>query len=158
MLARNDEAAPAAAKPIEKHRIVTLTNRAPIRINEDEWPVIAQGGDGEGCFEAPWQWSISIRVRRKQQTKRNFFHDYENSHIIHATYSVRDDTREPDDPCNQTVRVGRVLTEKQSGTDLWKHIFEVGEELRERILIERFRKRVTLAVDDCFAHLSPGEI
>jgi hypothetical protein len=34
-----------------KTRVITLTNRAPVRINEDDWHVIAEGSVYAGQFE-----------------------------------------------------------------------------------------------------------
>lgn len=140
-----------AALPQVKHRTITLTNRAPIRIVEDEWPVIAQGISCYAVDGAPYSWEVAIRVRRKKES--------DISHIVHANYSRQDDDFEPDngaDKYNQTVRVGREFhTElrSSSGVSLSKQIFEVGEELKARILDPAMHVFVMHAVDRCFAAL-----
>ena len=51
-----------------KTRTITLTGRAPVRIREDEWPVIASGSykdwDNQYEFQANRVWKVSIRVRQ----------------------------------------------------------------------------------------------
>jgi hypothetical protein len=142
--------APITAAVAEKHRTITLTNRAPIRIVENDWPVIAQGVCGDEPNEAPWGWEISIRVRRENKK-------YSPRYIIHAKFSTRDETRDYDDAVNQLVRVGRVLDWQEGANRLWKHISEVGDELRARIINDHLRKRVVCAVDACFAKLPAQE-
>jgi hypothetical protein len=130
-----------AVPPEPKMRTITLTNRAPIQIDETEWPVIAQGTCG---WEHPGfcaGWNIEFRVRHgKWKT------------IIHANYASWEEDREDND---QKVRVGRVITNHEAASDLWKHMLEVGEELRSRIAAERLKKHVVYALDECFANLKP---
>jgi hypothetical protein len=138
------------AVPVVKHRTITLTNRAPIRIIEDQWPVIAEGKCGYDITGAPYGWEISIRVRREDK-----FTTMEPRHIIHAHYTSFDDNERDED--NQTVRVGHLLDGREALANLWKHILEVGDELRERIANEHMRKHVVHAVDGCFAKLPPHD-
>jgi hypothetical protein len=143
---------PTAAAAADKRRTITLTNRAPIKIIEDDWPVIAQGACGQD--HPPYGgWGIEIRVRRQKSAF--------GSAIIHAKYELED----PQDQENggQTVRVGRILRcsdedENLWNKKLWLEIAAVGEELRSRIAIEGMRKYVTYALDDCFAQLPPTEM
>ena len=132
---------PTAKEPPEpKTRTITLTGRAPIKIVEDDWPIIAQGVssyDGE----APWYWGVEFRVRQNK-------HGY--SLVIHGKYTYYDETNED----GQLVRVGRLLSGSDT-SDLWKHMQEVGEEMRSRILIEKHQKHVTFALDQTFANLPP---
>jgi len=153
MLAPNEagrEPAPEP-KPVEpKLRTITLTNRAPIQIVEDEWPEVAHGRCGYDHPGDIFQWNISIRVRRENH-KKHGSHIYGGGRvIIHAKYSYWDENHQDD---SQTVRVGRLLTADESARDLWKHILGVGDELRERIANEHWRKQVIHAVDACFANL-----
>lgn len=52
-----------------KYRTITLTDRAPVRIREDEWPQIAHGlrhseWDNQYEFQANRTWRCDIRVRQ----------------------------------------------------------------------------------------------
>lgn len=46
-----------------KTRVITLTNRAPVRINEDDWHVIAEGSVYAGQFESQANRRASMKVR-----------------------------------------------------------------------------------------------
>lgn len=49
-----------------KHRTITLTDRPPVRIREDAWPVIARASDWDGEFEfqSHRKWTIIVRQNR----------------------------------------------------------------------------------------------
>ena len=150
---------PEAPAPV-KHRTITLTNRAPVKIVEDEWPVISQGLTGDEHPGDLWSWDIAIRVRREK--RKELYPGVAGSApvynqpktIIHAHYKSWDESN--DSNC-QTVRVGRIISERQSASDLWDNILAVGEELRERINTVPMRRHVTHAVDRCFADLPAQE-
>lgn len=135
-------------KPVApKTRTITLTNRAPLKIVEDEWPVIAQGvcsSEPETCED----WVIEIRVRHQLWTD-TAFGKIGGQYLIHANYNYSFDPMEQ----YQRIRVGRLLTAHHAAENLWKEIFAVGEELRGRIFNKALREQVTHAVDACFADL-----
>jgi len=149
-----------------KTRTITLTNRAPIRIVEDDWPILAQGYVGQGEHGDEYGWTIQI-ILRKHREKRELYDVHE---IIHAKYEYRDpmDEVEPLEAKNQTVRVGRMLAfydnlvdgrlRCQSIDDIWRHIRETGDELRERITNVEHRRQVVNAIDKLFADLPPHDL
>jgi len=142
-----------AAKPAQpRRRTITLTNRAPVQIIEADWPVIAEGSCGYEIEGAPYSWGISIRVRYeaiKEDRRLNLTTG--GRYLVHAKYHSWD---EEDEEASQIVRVGHLLERNEgSASDLWKHIMTVADELRVRIEGEPMRKKVTHAVDACFANL-----
>jgi hypothetical protein len=138
-----------AIPTVRKYRTITFTNCAPIRIVEDEWPVITQGDHSYEVSEAPVRWKISIRVQAYHEDQNQ----WNRRVIIHANYRYTDDDKEE----RQDIRVGRHLSSPASPADLWKHMAEVAEELRIRIDRENMRGQVTHALDNCFANLKPLE-
>jgi hypothetical protein len=135
--------APVPVSATAKRRTITLTNRAPIQIVEDDWPVVAQGACSWDYPSDPglgWKIEMRIRVHR--------LHNWRV--IIHANYEYAWDYE--DDERNQTIRVGRLL-KIDTPQKIWKHILEIGEELRERISDDSSRKYVTPVLDQCFANL-----
>ena len=67
-------------------RIISLTGRPPVRIREDDWPIIAEGKwdryDGKTYSQANRTWSIGIRVRQNQHDGRAIVYgvyDYDSS-------------------------------------------------------------------------------
>lgn len=164
-------------KPIVKRRTVSITNCAPITIIEDEWPVIAESGWGDDNSDAPWGWHINMKVRKPKVPEGKRLSEYDICNIIHAVYSMHDETTDDlgASATNQVVRVGRLLTggkcclvnsysepihphKNEAMGDLWKHIRAVGEELRERILLEDNKKYVTLVVDRVLGGLTPRDV
>lgn len=142
-------ATPAASEP--KRRTITLTNRAPIRIVEDQWPVIAEGlNSSGGADECPWGWKADVRVRHETKSDKERHPALGRRYLIHAKYSEWDETEDE----YFDVRVGRIISGDDAARKLWEHILAVGNELRERI-DAKYHVRVTHAVDRCFAKLSP---
>jgi hypothetical protein len=150
------EPAPDPTPAPPKRRTITLTHRAPISIVEDQWPVIAQGGDGFDQPGAPWSWSLAIRVRKEKQKLYGKMLCGGGRVIVHAKYTYWNETNEEH---GVLVRVGHLLSQHEavSNSNIWKHIEAVGEELRERIDHENTKKHVTGMIDRCFAALPPLE-
>lgn len=133
--------AAAATADIEKRRTITLTNRSPVTIVEDEWPVIAEGGYRDDHPSGCEQLSVEFRVRRNRHKQ----------HLIHGKFSYY-----LEDVESETHRVGRLLYIPDNDVD--KALLEVGNEMRERVSDGPLRRYVTLALDACFAKLGPQAI
>ena len=134
---------PPPAKPVEeKLRTITLTGRAPIQIKESEWPIDAEGWSGyENTSGWPGSFDVKFKVRRGNGCRV----------IVYGTFGYWE---EDNFDKSQNVRVGRIVTVVEEH-DLWKHMREVGQEMRERVLNDNLRKHVTLALDACFEKLKP---
>jgi hypothetical protein len=61
-----------------KMRTITLTDRAPVRIREDEWPEIARGDFSDGNHLDEY-WKIYIRVRKHQDGRVIVYGTYDAS-------------------------------------------------------------------------------
>lgn len=135
-----------AAPAEKKYRTITLTNRAPLKIVEEEWPIIAKGECGtDDSYGCPWGWTMEMRVRRDKYGRV----------IIHAKYYCYDENVETFTDDNQMVRVGRYLSAHEAEKSLWQVILEVGEEMRSRIGIEKLKRHVVYVTDAVFASLDP---
>ena len=57
-----------------KQRTITMTNRSPVKIYDDEWPVIAEGSheawDNTHKFQANRTWDGWIKVRQHADGRR----------------------------------------------------------------------------------------
>ncbi len=69
----------------EKTRTITLTDRPPVKIREDEWPLIAHGRysdhDGEIESQANRTWRCDIRVRQHEDGRAIAYgvYDYDSN-------------------------------------------------------------------------------
>lgn len=63
-----------------KMRTITLTDRAPVRIVEDQWPEIASACDWDNAHECQANRRWQLRVRQNKQDGRT---------IVYGTYSTQ---------------------------------------------------------------------
>lgn len=68
---------------MSKMRTITLTNRQPVKINEDNWPVLAQAKEKkwDNTYEsqANQTWNWSIRVRQHEDGRAIVYATYEHT-------------------------------------------------------------------------------
>lgn len=104
-----------------KTRTITLTGRAPVRINEAEWPEIASGRwkdhDNQYECQANRTWDLTIRVRQHADGRA----------IVYATYDY--DTQFQNE-AGFAVRVGGLVA---ASGDLVAEINNVAAFLRNRL-------------------------
>lgn len=64
-----------------KTRTITLTDRAPVKIAEEDWPVIAHGSyydhDGQVAAQANRSWRCTIRVRQHEDGRSIVYGTYD---------------------------------------------------------------------------------
>jgi hypothetical protein len=127
---------------ITKSRTITLTGRAPVKVVEADWPVIAHGNseqfDNEFRFQAFETTDIDLRVRQHADGRA----------IVYGVYDH--DTRHPGDEC-ALWRCGVLL---EPGADLAAAVQEVGDEL----LTLSDDKDVVAVTRACIADLPPVAI
>lgn len=127
-----------------KRRTITLTDRAPVRITEGDWPSIACGSyedfDNEYRFQANRTTDISIRVRQHADGRAIVYAVYDYSTAFQHEHGA-------------THRTGVLL---ESGADLVAAIREVGEQLYERA--ESNQSAIRDCVNECIAQLPPVEL
>lgn len=128
-----------------KTRTITLTGRAPVKIVEAEWPVIAQGSyrdhDGQVECQANRTWKIEFRVRKHADGRA----------IVYATYDH--DTHFQNEAC-ETNRVGVMIA---AGDDIPAAISQVSAQLHLRVADDTQRRNINRAEADCVADL-PAEV
>lgn len=128
---------------MSNHRTITLSNRPPVKIVEDDWPVLAVGSyehfDGQIRAQATRTKELTVRVRQHADGRAIVYGVYEYSTAHQGERDV-------------TWRVGYLLT--PTG-DIMQAIRRVGSELSERDVDEDI---VRTAVQGCIADLPAEEI
>jgi|SRR5215472_15013145 len=116
-----------------KLRTITMTGRAPVRIDETAWPVLAKGiwndYSGQNEYEANRSWQAALRVRQHADGRA----------IVYATYTAccgmgvgEYDTRFQGER-NLSIRVGLLFA---PDADLAEAITQVGHLLGQRLADE----------------------
>lgn len=125
-----------------KYRTITLTGRAPVKISETDWPVIAHGRfqawDGEFQFQAARTTDLDIYVRQHADGRALVYG-------VYATTSRHQGERDT------TLRVGRLL---DAGEDLPAAILGVAKELEYACGSDRAQD----VARECIADLPPVAI
>ena len=130
-----------------KRRTITLTDRAPVRIIDEDWPIIAEGSwsahDGQVESEANRTWDLTVRVRQHTDGRTITYGVY---HFT-TTYQGQPD-------CN--VRVGSL---HESYFDLPTAILEIGDLLAKRLGGEdEATRHIADVVAECIAALPPEDL
>ena len=135
-----------------KTRTITMTDRPPVTVAEDAWPIIAAGSadhdDSDGRGNPPnRRWTRMIRVRQHADGRA----------IVYGVYGYATNHQgEPDAAARRGYVVGADL--------IIEHIREVGDELAEAESdadIDDMRKDVhqwRVAVQECIASLPAEEL
>lgn len=128
-----------------KYRTITLTNRPPVRLDEDQWTVLAAGVwkdfDNQYEFQANRTWKAEIRVRQHADGRA----------VVYGVYDY--DTRFQGEKC-ETHKVGALLA--ADDTDYVRAIKRVAEELIERLHDAGMARHIRDAANECIADL-PAE-
>lgn len=124
-----------------KQRTITLTDRPPVRVREDQWPLIAVGmykdWDNQYECQANRTWHIYIRVRRHQLGRA----------IVYGRYSY--DTAWQGER-GEMHRVGTLLAPDD---DLAGAIRAIASQLIERVRDDYMHPHIDAAADECIANL-----
>ena len=126
-----------------KYRTITLTNRPPVRIKEDDWPVMAQGQDKqfEGQFESQSNRTTKIAIRVRQHA--------DGRAVVYGVYEY--DTRWQGERCD--VQKAGVLV--AAGADIVAAIRSVSHTLQQQTGVDRLIQDVER---ECIADLPPEDI
>lgn len=129
-----------------KQRTITLTDRPPVRVREDQWPVIAHGSyknwDNQYDFQANRTWKIDIRVRRHEDGRA----------IVYGLYDY--DTHFQNEKC-EAHKVGALLA---PDGDLPSTIKEAAEQMIKRVSDDDMHWHIRAAADECIADLPAQEL
>jgi len=131
-----------------KTRTITLTARPPVKIREDEWPVIAHGKyhhhDNQYEFQANRLWKMDVRVRQHADGRAIVYgvYDYDTAFRTERGF---------------LAKAGLVVDQ---GADLVDAIRTVGETLADAASEAEhdFGADISAAVRDCIAELPAQEL
>jgi hypothetical protein len=125
---------------------ITLTDRAPVKIKKDEWPLLAEATkenyDGEYESQANWKSKWALRVRTHQDGRA----------IVYGVYSYSSNWMNARD---FAVRGGELLT---TSTDLPAAIRRIGEWMAGQEQNEGDAARWESLINQCIADLPAQEL
>lgn len=129
-----------------KQRTITLTDRPPVRIREDQWPQIAHGywadHDGQVYAQANRTYRLDIRVRQHADGRA----------IVYGAYDY--DTHFQGEAC-EAHRVGLLL---DPFVDIPQAIKDVAFQLIERISDDAIHHHVRDAANECIGDLPAQDL
>ena len=133
---------------MSKTRTITLTDRAPIKIREDDWPQIAvstySDHDNQYEFQANRTWKCAIRVRQHEDGRAVVYgvYDYDTAHQNENGFAAK----------------AGVLVE--AGADLARAIREVADTLTDAATEagHEFGAHISAAAREAIADLPAVEI
>ena len=125
-----------------KTRTITLTGRPPVKIREDQWPIVAQGAYSNARPQSTRTVEIWLRVRRHTDGRAIVYAGYTYESLWQGEEQLR-------------VRVGDLIG---PGDDLVRAIQRVGGELADRIEDEPGAQRLRDVIDACIADLPAEEL
>lgn len=129
-----------------KTRTITLTGRAPVKLHEDQWPVIATSDykdwDNQYESQANRTWKINFRVRRHADGRA-------------VVYAVYDYYTQWQGEAGEAHKVGQLL---DADGDLPAAITWTADELLERVADENRHRHIRNAANECIADLPAQEL
>ena len=130
-----------------KTRVISITGRPPVRIREDDWPIIAKGKwdrhDGKTYSQANRTWSIGIRVRQ---------HKHDGRAIVYGVYDY--DSNFEKEP-GELHRVGLLL---DPGSNIATAIERVCQQLIDRISDREMFWHARVVADKCISNLPARDL
>lgn len=132
-----------------KTRTITLTDRAPVKIREDEWPIVAHGSysnhDNQYESQANRKWKCDVRVREHEDGRAIVYgiYDYDTAFQGERGFAAK---------------AGALIG---ASTDRVSAIRSVGETLTESAVEaghEDFVAHISAAVRECVADLPAEEL
>ncbi len=129
-----------------KHRTIIMTDTAPVKIVQEDWPVIAhgcyfsQGTERESDFQSIEKLEIDIRVRKHADGRT----------LVYGRYKLTSEDRD-----DVWRRSGYVYTADISTNILMRAIIIVGAEISD---IDAPINAISDTVQDCISDFSPVDI
>lgn len=124
-----------------KTRTITLTDRAPVKIREDEWPEIAAAKDWDNQHESQANRRWTLRVRQNRKDGRT---------IVYGTYSSQFRNE-------RGAAAGELLT-PPSGAEIKEDEWYVWDEIPAAIKRVAARCNCEHIADECIADLPAEEL